>query len=140
MIQKDPRSGGEVSEMIVMTKEVKRAYYVEYDEEEGRGYAFVAHNAKEAKKMAFSEAQNEGWDVEWINLRPIWNKKAKVNDLSYGRMEDLEGLKRGVYSWIWGVCPNCDVETEQLGFEEGIGFFCEECEEEIRAKMEVKPC
>lgn len=51
------------------------------------GIPIVAHNAREAKWMAWRDWEFE-LDCEWIDLRVEWRRKALTDDLPFGIVED----------------------------------------------------
>ena len=85
---------------------------------------FIAETAKEAKKMSF------GHDVvaecDYIDIRVRWQKGKDVSGLAKGEVDLLEGLKRGMYTFVYGVaCPHCghDEYANKIYAD-----FCDKCE------------
>ena len=65
---------------------VKRGYLVSGANRDW-GVPVVAHNAKEAKRVVWEKWKWE-LDCAWIDARVQWRKKATVDDLSYGIVDD----------------------------------------------------
>ncbi len=109
-----------------------RAYYVNTEWSEG-GVAYVADTAQEAKSLAFGHECFE--NDEWIDLRVKWKRGVDVSGLPKGEVEQIVGLQRGFYMWIYGEpCPVCDEggdEGNPLVYDSGI-MRCQECEEKFK--------
>lgn len=74
-----------------------KAYFVRIAGENW-GWAVVAVSAREAKKIAWEEG-DWGGDIEFIDLRVNWNRKANIEGLSIGLIDpDENSEKRGLYS------------------------------------------
>ena len=67
---------------------------------------FIAETAKEAKSM--SAGHDVVWDCDYIDVRVKWMKGKDVSGLAKGEVDLLEGLKRYMYYFVYGVaCPYC---------------------------------
>jgi hypothetical protein len=100
---------------------MKRGYFVHgYDET--WGIAVVAPTAREAKIIVVGEFNGE----EWIDICVRWIRKADVNGLDVGMLQNLrEGLLRGFYRYIEGKCDECGKETKlELYSEKALCFDC----------------
>ena len=107
---------------------IKRAYYVHEDGAE-RGIAIVATSTREAKRIAFA---TPGLECDWIDMRCQWQRKAKIDDLPVGVIDDpMLALQRGVYDCIEpGVCEICgrdEMCVECIGGK----VVCDCCKERI---------
>jgi hypothetical protein len=119
----------------------KRAYYVGEKDSE-YGIAVIASNAKEAKKLAFGVEPLD--DVEWIDLRVRWNKRAIIDDLPVGFVFNddrvLEGVHRHVYAFAdYFTCPNCGAEDVRVEEIYDDVFGCEQCEDDLKPEMKNNP-
>ena len=77
----------------------------------------IAESAKEAKKMAWDEGDDiRGCSCEdngWIDVTVRWLKNAYIDGLEKGMISDeLDGLKREMYSYVEAKCPICGTNTE----------------------------
>lgn len=106
---------------------MKRGYFVD---EEGADYGqrVVARSSKDAKRMCLGTELF--CDSEYIDIKVKWMKKANVENLSIGLVDDLiEGLKAGIYSWVEEEdCPECH-KTDMIYNNEGY-IGCSDCYEE----------
>jgi hypothetical protein len=93
---------------------MKKAYFWKADKDDEDGVAIVARNNREAKKIGYQYWGEEvGHDdpESFINQRCAQNKDAKVDDLPIGVLVDfVEGVRRGMYSWVEDKCPECKEE------------------------------
>lgn len=104
-----------------------KAYFAEFDEDEGTGIAFVAKNAREAKAMAWRHGEYGG---EYIDLHVRWIKKANVDGLPPGEVAaTVDSVKRNIYCWIEDSCPRCGYVTRLDFIEDYNEVMCSGCEE-----------
>lgn len=85
---------------------MKRGYFV-YEDNADYGQAVVATSSKNAKTMCLGTELF--CDSEYIDIKVRWKKKANVEKLNIGLVDDLmEGLKAGLYSFVEEEeCPIC---------------------------------
>lgn len=109
-----------------------RAYFVQ-----GRdcdyGVAIIAETAKSARNLAIGH--DALLDVDFIDIEVRWKRGTDVTGLPRGEVECLEGLRRGLYGWIMGECPNCRKDAEQIECAKG-AYSCESCRSDAK---EVTP-
>ena len=109
----------------------KRGYFGKSHKDADLGYAIVAHNTKEAKKLLW-EKSNEFGEDEWnlIDLTIEWKRDANVENIPIGFIDDLRtGLKCGIFNFIeGGECDDCGGEGEYISWINGRAV-CEECSE-----------
>lgn len=100
-----------------------RAYFVQ-GKGADYGVAIVADTAKEARNLAIGHDALD--EVPFIEIEVKWKREADVSGLPKGEVEAVEALRRGLYGWIMGDCPNCLLDAEQIEFDDG-KFSCERC-------------
>ena len=110
-------------------KEKKRGYFV-HGEDSSWGIAVVATTAREAKRIGFAAGEFIG--DAWIDIRARWERDADVTGLDIGVLHGLhDGLLRGFFKYIEGVCEDCGVETELKRCNgKALCFECVEKEDE----------
>ena len=88
---------------------MKRGYYV-HGADDAYGVAVVAPTARVAKNIAYAAGELIGED--WIDVRVQWRTNADAKGLEVGVLHNLhEGLLRGFYGYIEGVCDDCGDES-----------------------------
>jgi len=71
---------------------------------------YVADTAREAKVLGFGN--DNLYEYDWIDIRVNWRRDVDVTGLPKGEIDLMEGLKRGAYSYIFGIpCPMCGKDT-----------------------------
>lgn len=102
----------------------KRLYYHRMDE---MVWAVVAHSRGHAKKLLWSDTEYYIADIcggEYINLNVKWVKEHDVSDLPVGMVDEMVGLKRGIYSGLIDrYCSYCG-NTEWLEYHEHLDTIC----------------
>lgn len=116
-----------------------RAYFWKPDTDAEFGLAVVAHNVQEAKQLGATEwGATVGHDDNnwWIKQRCNWTRDANVDGLDVGVVEELDGLRRGMYGWLedercdickdmgrltcvneTAVCSNCEEKTDMQEYK-----------------------
>lgn len=100
-----------------------RAYFVQ-GKDMDYGVAIVADTAKEARNLAVGHDALDA--VPFIEIEVKWKRGADVTGLLKGEVDPVEALRRGLYGWIMGDCPNCQNDAEQIEYDDG-KFSCERC-------------
>lgn len=106
-----------------------KAFFVVTDEYENTGFAVVADSLTEAMEIvrqreALDEGEPlDGWPFDDVDLAGL-----PLNRL----VEGIEGLQRGLYSWIEDNCPLCGklkklIRSEEESIE-GL-ICCYDCED-----------
>lgn len=117
----------------------KRGYFVKPHPDADTGYAVVATSPLEAKKelWKYSDEYGEG-EWEYINLRAVWQREAKIDHLPIGVIEDLRaGLEVGIFCYIENFeCDRCGNDGEFVEMIDGI-VTCEECKENLRKEIHI---
>jgi hypothetical protein len=102
---------------------MKRGYFVK--ENAGlHGVAVVASSARNAKKLAF----NSGYFVDeyWTDIKSKLVQDADVSGMPSGVVPShREGLQRGFYTIIDGICERCGID-EPLELYDG-SALCVAC-------------
>ena len=107
---------------------MKRGYFV-YEDDADYGQAVVATSSKKAKSMCLrTELFCES---EYIDIKVKWKKKANVEKLNIGLVDDLiEGLKAGLYSYVEEEsCPICK-RTDMI-YNNNDYISCSECYDKL---------
>ena len=110
----------------LVTKVTKKKGYFVKEKDGDYGFPIVAVSAKHAKKIAWDTGD---LDCDYIELRVTWHKKASVEDLPIGIVEnDKLALHRGVCDYLEYVdCEECEnVATVQMY---GNRMLCRNCAE-----------
>jgi hypothetical protein len=107
-----------------------RAYFAQDAGEEEIGFAVIAHNSREAKKIAYNSGE---LNCDYIDLRIRWLRNVNVEGLKKGMMaDDVEALRRGMYSFV--ESDECDECGEVGTLQELHGkALCEDCYEKAEA-------
>lgn len=85
--------------------------------------AVIATSRKEAKKIGYGYFSHL---CDWIDIR-LRIVDRDIKDLPIGIVKDnMDALKRGIYSSVFGECPVCTAKNCYLTFEGG-KIQCEEC-------------
>lgn len=106
---------------------MKHIYFCQEDkpedpvfDEDYEGYAFVARSAGEAIKLS-----GMGYAEDML-------RDNEAEELPLGLVDKFEGLRRQIYSYIEGKCPNCDNPSKfaKLFWDEDTDkIHCSECPE-----------
>ena len=107
---------------------MKRGYCV-YEDDAEYGQAVVATSSKNAKTMCLGTDLFS--DSEYIDIKVSWKKKANVEKLNIGLVDDLmEGLKAGLYDWVEEEdCPICG-RTDMI-YNNNDYISCSECYDKL---------
>ncbi|MCK5013935.1 MAG: hypothetical protein KAS66_08955 [Candidatus Omnitrophica bacterium] len=109
-----------------MTKK-KKGYFV--NEKDGDyGFSVVANSGKDAKRIAWETGD---LDCDYTEVRVTWKRKASVEDLPIGIIENENlALRREVCDYLeYGECEECEeIATVQL-YEKRI--LCKNCAETL---------
>ena len=107
-----------------------RAYQITESDCGESSVVFIAETAKEAKKM--SVGHDVIADCDYIDIRVTWLKGKDVSGLAKGEVDILEGLKRGMYYFVYGfACPHCGCDE----YDNRIYVdFCDACMDESDAE------
>lgn len=102
-------------------------------------FAVVHTSLREAKKWLWCDPDvKEYCEHEYVNFNPFWLRDVDVSDRVIGdHMICVEGVERGVYSWIDGECPAClKIDKIQRGDFDKI--CCSDCEEKLWEAWEIE--
>ncbi len=90
-------------------------------------YCVVAHSVADAKKLLWADDEYDIksiCDDDYMNLDVKWSKQSDVSDLPVGMVDEMVGLKRGIYSGLIDrYCPYCG-NLEWLEYHEALDTIC----------------
>lgn len=114
---------------------MKRAYITQ-ENGEGLVVAFVATSSVEARKMAFYHDIN--FDEAWIDVSVKWVKGVDVSDLPIGEIDEVEGVKRGIYYCLYErLCIACNDQFATVFWDKKAnGLRCSNCDSEGRSEYD----
>ena len=107
----------------MVSDKTKRIFFVYENytgDENSAGEAYIARDIEHLYELC---PQAKGLHVDDKYDTFQWN----VNDLAYGKIDDMEGLRREIYAYIWGICPNCHKEGKLYWDSEDMVIWCEGC-------------
>ena len=94
----------------------------------------VAYSSKEALNFCRDFEGFSFCDSPFLNARVKWDKTVKVDDLPVGEVDYYEGVKKGIYAYVYGVeCDVCKEYAEEGNKAHFVNnkVMCEECESKI---------
>ncbi|MEN6293135.1 MAG: hypothetical protein ABFD07_14130 [Methanobacterium sp.] len=104
-----------------------RAYFV-HDKDEAEGQAVIAETAREAKNIVYYS--KNFISSEFTDLRVRWLRGVNITGLEKGMVtDDIDALKRGMYSEVEGVCEAC--KANELLQEINGRAVCLDCYDKI---------
>ena len=97
-----------------MVREISKRGYFVHNVNEWSGFAVVATSAKEAKKIMYYSGELSIND--WTEIRVLWMRKSKVDDLPIGLVvDDRDALIRGIYGVLVEYpCDECGEERNVI--------------------------
>ena len=109
-----------------------RAYFWQCHTDDETGIVIIAGSVKEAKVLGTAEwGRTVGHEPDWfINQCCKWQRNANITGLSKGFVNELEGLRRGLYGWVEdGACDVCSNDRHLTSINGKA--MCSTCEEKV---------
>ena len=78
-----------------------------------------------------AESEDEALRVSNMRYCEKTSYDRDAEELPIGKVDLFEGLRRQIYGWVEGKCPNCDNPNQyaKLFYDEDTEkIYCEECE------------
>jgi hypothetical protein len=104
-------------------------------------FAVVHTSLREAKKWLWNDPDvKEYCEQDYINFNPYWLRSVDVSDREIGDdMVCIEGIKRGVYTWIDGeICPICGQSGKISKSDDWDKVCCSECDDKMYEEWEAQ--
>lgn len=110
-----------------------KPYFVEYDGADGEGYVVIADTAKEAKKIAMQNDEEDLFcDASFIDIKVTWLREvqeAQIQNLPKGVVSYEKGIARGLYAYAYYVtCPTCGATDQDVYSNYPDKPYCDNCE------------
>ncbi len=89
---------------------------------------YIAHSLEEAEEMAWKDLIHYADRREELQVK---EQDINVDDLDYGEIDLLEGVKRGAYAWVYAKCPECGKRKKISMSDEFDQVMCSDCEDKL---------
>jgi hypothetical protein len=103
-------------------------------------FAVVHTSLREARKWLWNDPDlREYCEHEWTNLNAYWLRDVDVSDRAIGDdMVCLEGIKRGVYTWLDDTCPECGKLARLEYYADWEKICCTACEDKLYEEFKAQ--